>query len=130
MERFSKKREAILSCLRGTDSHPTAEWVFQRLKLEYPDLSLGTVYRNLCQLKEAGLVCSVGVHAGEEHFDGNVVPHSHVICDSCGKVVDLSDPVMLRELLNDAEKATGFSLTAMRLTGLCPECLAGRNGHD
>ena len=46
-QNFSKKRQAILEVIRGTDIHPTAEWVYQTLKSEYPDLSLGTVYRNI-----------------------------------------------------------------------------------
>ena len=51
-ENFSRKREAILNALRNTDAHPTAEWVYRQLKPEYPDLSLGTVYRNLGRFQE------------------------------------------------------------------------------
>ena len=50
-KKFSRKREAILTCLHGTTCHPTAEWVYQQLKPQFPDLSLGTVYRNLAAFK-------------------------------------------------------------------------------
>ena len=122
MERFSEKREAILKCLQETDSHPTAEWLYQRLKPKYPGLSLGTVYRNLCQLKEAGLVLSMGVQAGEEHYDGNVLPHPHVVCTRCGKVVDLDPALPLEEIFTQAQASSGFKVISARLMGLCPEC--------
>ena len=70
-----KKREAILNCLRSTNTHPTAEWVYAQLKTEYPDISLGTVYRNLALFKEQGLVISVGTVGGVERFDADTEPH-------------------------------------------------------
>ncbi|MGE4277314.1 MAG: transcriptional repressor, partial [Lawsonibacter sp.] len=57
--RHSKKREAILSAIRSTKSHPSAEWVYQTLKPTHPDLSLGTVYRNLLFFQEHGDIQSV-----------------------------------------------------------------------
>lgn len=122
MERFSAKREAILKCLQGTDSHPTAEWLYQRLKPTYPGLSLGTVYRNLCQLKEAGLILSIGVQAGEERFDGNPLPHPHAVCTRCGKVADLDAALPLQNIFKQAEAASGFRIAGARLVGLCPDC--------
>ena len=64
-ENFSRKREAILQKIRGSHIHPTAEWVYQELKNEYPDLSLGTVYRNLTRFKEDGTIRSLGVINGQ-----------------------------------------------------------------
>ena len=69
-ENFSRKRMAILEALQGTTVHPTADWVFSQLKPKYPDLSLGTVYRNLKKFCETGKAASVGVINGQEHFDG------------------------------------------------------------
>ena len=60
LRKHSRKRDAILACLRSTTCHPTAEWVYQQLKPAIPDLSLGTVYRNLSMFKDEGLVISVG----------------------------------------------------------------------
>ena len=76
----SRKRDAILACVRATTCHPSAEWVYQRLKPTIPDLSLGTVYRNLSMFKDEGLVISVGTVGGLERFDGNTKPHTHFVC--------------------------------------------------
>lgn len=87
--RYSKKREAILEAVRSTHIHPTAEWVYQNLKPVHPELSLGTVYRNLNLFREQGLIRCVGVVNGQERFDADVHPHSHFICDRCGAILDL-----------------------------------------
>ena len=79
----SRKRDAILACVRATTCHPSAEWVYQRLKPTIPDLSLGTVYRNLSMFKDEGLVISVGTVGGLERFDGNTKPHTHFVCARC-----------------------------------------------
>ena len=70
MERTAKhfrKRDAILSCLRQTTTHPSAEWIYNRLKEEYTDISLGTVYRNLALFKEQGQIISLGTVNGVEN---------------------------------------------------------------
>lgn len=87
--RYSKKREAILSALRGTKSHPSAEWVYQTLKPAHPDLSLGTVYRNLSLFRQQGVIQSVGVVNGQERFDADTSLHHHFVCERCGSVLDL-----------------------------------------
>ena len=87
--RYSKKREAILSALRGTKSHPSAEWVYQTLKPTNPDLSLGTVYRNLALFRQQGVIQSVGVVNGQERFDADTSLHHHFVCERCGSVLDL-----------------------------------------
>lgn len=123
-QRFSKKREAIYSCLCSTDSHPTADWIHQQLLPSYPDLSLATVYRNLAQMKEAGVIQSVGVVSGQERFDAVVEPHTHFVCTSCSRVQDLQMVVLPAELVNAAEEASGCKITgtSLRFTGLCPRC--------
>ena len=87
--RQSKKRDAMLALLRGTDRHPSAEQVYRALKPDYPSLSLATVYRNLSQLCEQGLALRVGTVNGLERYDGQTRPHSHFICNRCGRVADL-----------------------------------------
>ena len=87
--RYSKKREAILAAIQGTSCHPSAEWIYQQLKPSHPDLSLGTVYRNLIFFQERGDIRSVGVIQGQERFDAVVTPHSHFVCEYCGAVIDL-----------------------------------------
>lgn len=124
MERFSRNREAILDCLRGTTAHPSAEWVYAQLKPVNPSLSLGTVYRNLCQLKDAGVIRSVGVVAGQERFDGDVSAHAHVMCTRCGRVVDLPINEAITSVVQFAGDATGFQVTAPNFAGICPDCLS------
>ena len=87
----SKQRDAILSCIQGTVCHPTAQWVFEQLKPRMPELSLGTVYRNLSILREDGQIQSVGFNGGMEHFDGDLHPHAHFFCTVCGRVSDLME---------------------------------------
>ncbi|MDR0889055.1 MAG: transcriptional repressor [Oscillospiraceae bacterium] len=91
VQKRSKKREAILSCLRSTTSHPTADWVYSRLKPEIPNLSMGTVYRNLAMFKRAGVISMVGVVNGMERFDANITPHVHFVCTHCDAVIDVED---------------------------------------
>lgn len=89
--KYSRKRNAIYEAVCSTVSHPSAEWVYTKLKPEYPDLSLGTVYRNLALFKESGEIKSVGSVKGQDRFDGNVEPHAHFICKKCGSVSDLME---------------------------------------
>ena len=119
-----KKREAILNCLRSTNTHPTAEWVYTQLKAEYPDISLGTVYRNLALFKKQGLIQSVATVSGIERFDANTNPHVHFICSGCDAVMDLHQVDMPLALGSQAEKDTGCRISGCQLTftGLCGNC--------
>ena len=125
LRKHSRKRDAILACLRSTTCHPTAEWVYQQLKLAIPDLSLGTVYRNLSMFKDEGLVISVGTVVGLERFDGNTSPHTHFICTRCSAVLDLIDINLEDGFLQSVHDTAGGKITDYRLSfyGLCPECM-------
>ena len=127
--RYSKKREAILSLLRGTSCHPSAEWVYRQLRPLHPDLSLGTVYRNLAFFREQGLVQSVGVVQGQERFDAVTAPHSHFVCSCCGAVLDLPDIHPDRDLERTVSAQYGFAAERCELTfyGLCPDCADRQN---
>lgn len=124
MQRYSKKRQAVLDCLKGTKEHPTAEWIYARLKPVYPDLSLATVYRNLNQLEEAGMIRSMGSVNGQERYDANVRPHPHVVCTRCGRMVDVEELPFSEETVHWVEETTGFRIesTSLRFSGLCGEC--------
>ncbi len=124
MQRYSKKRQAILDCLRGTSSHPTAEWIYEQLQPEYPDLSLATVYRNLGQFKQAGVICSVGIVDGHERFDANTAPHSHAVCSCCGAVTDIEDLQVPAAIIGDAERETDYRITEafLQFKGVCADC--------
>lgn len=122
--KFSSKREAILRCVRSTDTHPTADWVFNRLRSEHPDLSLGTVYRNLALFKSTGEIQSLGVMGGHERFDGKTVPHAHFYCTGCGRVMDLAEVELPEELLRRASQIAHGTIQGYQLafSGLCPDC--------
>jgi Fur family peroxide stress response transcriptional regulator len=92
VRKHSDKRDAILKVIQSTTEHPGAQWVYEKLKPLIPNLSLGTVYRNINLFLHEGLVVSVGVVDGEERFDGVVEPHPHLVCNCCGKVLDLPCP--------------------------------------
>ena len=77
--RYSKKREAILDVIRSSDAHPSAEWIYQALKQANPDLSLGTVYRNLLFFQRQGTIQSVGVVHGQERFDAVTTDRKSVV---------------------------------------------------
>lgn len=123
--KHSRKRDAILQCLRSTDTHPSAEWVYSRLKPEIPDLSLGTVYRNLTLFKESGDIISLGTVQGLERFDGRTDPHVHFVCTQCGRVIDLPGVELPKELVEAAEAQAQAPITESRLTfyGPCPHCV-------
>ncbi len=123
-ENFSKKRMAILDTLTSTTVHPTAEWVYTKLKPEYTDLSLGTVYRNIkifCAQKKAK---SVGVINGQEHFDADMSPHSHFVCKECGMVLDVEKPLFDANYFQMISRENGFLIEEeeVMLKGLCKNC--------
>ncbi len=124
-----RKRNAILACLRETDVHPSAEWIYARLKPEYPDISLGTIYRNLSLFKQQGLIASLGTVNGVERFDGNIMPHVHFICSGCGDVADLPHMEVPESLSSLAAAETGGQITACQLTftGTCCRCHPNEN---
>ncbi len=119
-----RKRNAILAYLRSTTSHPSAEMVFTDLKQQIPDLSMGTVYRNLSLFKQQGLASSVATVKGVERFDGNTEPHVHFICSECDAVIDLMDMQVPDSLKEVAENCCGGQVAECQLsfTGHCRAC--------
>ena len=121
---YSRKREAILKVVRSTTCRPTAEWVYRTLKPEYPDLSLGTVYRNLTQFKADGVIASVSVVNGQERYDGNVKPHTHFVCSRCGAVLDIPGNFISESAVKSAAEKMGLEVVSsdVLLHGLCGKC--------
>ena len=127
MERTSKhfrKRDAILNCVRATTTHPSAEWVYENVRTQMPDISLATVYRNLSLFKEQGLIVSLGTVKGVERFDGNTEPHVHFICTQCGGVQDLPEISVPEELNSAVARSSGGRVDSCQLsfTGICGKC--------
>ena len=106
-----RKRDAILTCLRQTKVHPSADWVYNQLKPEIPDLSLGTVYRNLSLFKEQGLINSLEPFHGEQ------------VCLYAKEILAMiPEDYRARAALCLAEAAKGHTLALRRLLEGRPEC--------
>lgn len=119
----SRQRERILELLRSTDTHPTACWIYDRLKGEFIDLSMGTVYRNLNILMEQGLVNKIDFGRSFARFDADVSPHYHFICEECSRVLDLKIPVE-KDLDRKVAEENNFYVKRHRIEfyGICDRC--------
>jgi Fur family peroxide stress response transcriptional regulator len=121
-KRYSRQRELIYNAVLGSKEHPTAEMVYQWLKPANPNLSLGTVYRNLNLLAQEGVLIRMPFPV--ERYDGDVHPHSHFRCRACSRVFDI-ELDQGPEIDQAAAKAVpGFQVEGHELifTGVCPEC--------
>lgn len=126
MQRYSKKREAILKTLRETKAHPCAEWIYNRLKPEFPDLSLGTVYRNISQFIETGDICCVTSINGQERYDADISRHAHFVCSCCGGIQDVFMPTD-GLLLGMEDNLKGARVDNVMFRGLCTDCCSQEN---
>lgn len=88
----SRQRDSIKAFLMGRKDHPTADVVYMNVRNEFPNISLGTVYRNLTLLSELGGIRRLRVGDGVDHFDADLSPHYHFVCTKCGSVTDLDMP--------------------------------------
>ena len=120
-KRYSRQRELIFEALKGTTEHPTAEMVYQWLKPENPNLSLGTVYRNLNLLADEGMITRMAFPV--ERYDANTAPQSHFRCGGCSSVYDLDLPydggLDERALLASGHDVAGHELI---FHGTCMNC--------
>ena len=122
-QRVTKQKTAILEILRSVDSHPTAEWLHQEARKRVPGISLGTVYRNLNQLRDNGEIKELSYGSNQSRFDGRSENHYHFTCLHCGNVFDLCIPP-IKSIETRARAAEGFKITGHRLeyVGLCQAC--------
>ena len=122
--KYSRQRQLIHSFLMTRKDHPTADIVYQNDRQEYPNISLGTVYRNLTLLADRGEILRLQVGDGVDHFDADTSRHCHFVCSDCGGVTDLQLDCM-DEMLADARR--NFDGRVERQTtcfyGLCGKCL-------
>lgn len=85
----SRQREAIMKYLISRHDHPTAEQIYSAIREDFPNISLGTVYRNLTLLLELGKIQKISCGDASVHFDGNITPHNHFVCTECNCISDL-----------------------------------------
>ncbi len=120
IERKSKQRDAIIAELRSRYDHPTAMELYLAVREKIPNLSLGTLYRNLAQLEECGEIIKIPDGA-QDRFDGNALPHTHFKCKACGNVYDVYSNTQHSFDYKDDNigKIDGYTLM---LFGICKQC--------
>lgn len=120
--RYSLKREIIKEAVMQNKIHPTAEEVYAIVHKTHPEISMGTVYRDLNQLAEAGEILKLSMADGPDRYDGTTCSHQHASCIKCGKVMDFDYD------MSETEKAvldqTGINpLTCfISVKGICCQC--------
>jgi Fur family peroxide stress response transcriptional regulator len=129
MSRGSKQRDTILRVVINSKDHPRADWVYDQVRQEIPNISMGTVYRNLNSLAKSGDIRQLDIADGTSRFDGNTESHYHFRCEQCGHIFDLDEPVD-QSISERVAKNTGFKVyrQRMELIGLCNACQG--NVHD
>ncbi len=119
--RYSKQRELVLQTVEALCDHPTAEEIYEKTVPECPNISLGTVYRNLNSLVDAGLVRRVSIPGKADRFDHTLCWHSHLYCNACGNVVDAE--VDEKQVMKLVRRQKGVVQDcAVVLFGLCEDC--------
>lgn len=121
--RNTKQRSKILEILQGTTSHPTANWIYDKAKAAFPNISRGTVYRNLGLLEETGQIQKLSCGSNFDRYDANIEPHIHFVCKKCGEVSDIHDENPSSKL-KEAIRAIDLQVDMYDLTcyGICKEC--------
>lgn len=122
--KYSRQRESIKEFLQSRTDHPTADVVYENMKLIYPNISLGTVYRNLSLLADLGEIKKLSSFAGADHFDGRIERHCHFMCTKCERIIDLENE-KIHHIMELAGENFGGKITdySARFFGLCEECL-------
>ena len=104
--KYSRQRESIKNYLASTTEHPTADTVYMHVKEEFPNISLGTVYRNLNLLTDLGEAVKITTPDGGDRFDGDVRPHNHFFCTCCKRVLDINMESFLIPYYNINQRPT------------------------
>lgn len=121
--RNSKQRQLVLEAVQSMHNHPTAEEIYQIVRQKNPNISLGTVYRNLHLLTEMGQIQKLDLGSDSFHFDGICKEHTHFICEECGQIEDFYTPLSadIRNML-EQEMARPIHRVCIHAFGVCAEC--------
>ncbi len=122
--KHSRQRDCIMRCLAARHDHPTADAIYASVREELPNVSLGTVYRNLNLLAELGEIRKLSCGSGPERFDADMRPHYHFVCRQCGTVCDL--PMEVSRQIDDAAQEYCDGRVDSHITyfyGICRDCL-------
>ena len=123
MIKHSKQRDAIISCLSDRTDHPTAETIYSEVKELIPNISLGTVYRNLNQLAAMNKILIVKTPYGPDRYDPNPIQHPHFFCTKCSSVLDID--IDKEKLLSLGKENFPGEIKGCISSyyGLCSQCL-------
>ena len=123
MLKYSKQREIIEKAVKSSAGHPSAGDVYDNLHPLYPNLSLGTVYRNLTLLSETGALRKLRMPDGSDRFDGLTAEHAHAVCMRCSGIQDIDAPIA-PGLADSVLEKNGFVMIDAQLliTGICKNC--------
>lgn len=121
--KLTPQRLAVYNYLINTTSHPSADVIYTDIHIQYPTMSLATVYKALKTLVDVGLIQEINVGEGNFRYDGNACPHPHLQCLGCGKVDDFRD-LTLDNLNSLAEKHTDYQIVSNKVYfyGYCTNC--------
>jgi Fe2+ or Zn2+ uptake regulation protein len=120
--RETKQRRMVFETIKGTSSHPTADWIFENVRTSVPKISLGTVYRNLSVLKDEGLIREFQGTDRRAHYDAKLTPHAHFICSDCSAIFDVHSTVEFD--WRKIKELVGCEVTGQRIefSGVCAAC--------
>ena len=121
--RRSRQRDAIMTYLKSRTDHPSAEQIYENVRQTMPNISLGTVYRNLTLLNELGEIRTIFAGGGADHFDANMIPHDHFICRNCHSIQDIPHVCHKAAEVLTVEAFTGVvEESYIYYYGLCAAC--------
>lgn len=121
--KYSRQRELIREIVEHSDSHPTADMVYQQVKKLEPTISLATVYRNLHQLADHQMLRKITVPGDSDRFDKTLADHEHMICTKCKCVVDIFPSASVLAYFQSMQKIPQVQNYDLILYGLCESCM-------
>ena len=122
--KHSKQRDALIEILQSTTEHPTAEWVYERMREQFPNVSLATVYRNLKHMIEIGIARELYTD-NSSRFDANMTEHYHFACRKCNKLIDIFPDNESGEIKKIKDKGFKIDRYDLSIYGVCSDCSKG-----
>lgn len=121
--RYSKQREIVYETVISCGNHPTAEVIYTEARKIIPNISLGTVYRNLAELVNIGKIIKVVVPGDSDHYDHTIKDHPHLFCKECKSVMDLKIN-SINNLIKEIELDNQIKIVSNQISfiGVCPKC--------
>ncbi len=122
--RLTPQRMAVLKVLVGSKKHPSAEQIYEQVKIDFPMTSLATIYKTVAVLKEMGEILELSFSDDSSHYDGGSShPHPHLVCIKCKSITDV-DVTGVGGLPQEVALRTGYQIVSYRFDffGVCPRC--------